>query len=182
MLGHALPLAEILVSTDDDRELRRRLVRAVARVCPSWLASSAEDIVQAAMLRLTGRSRPGEGNRSHSSLYLEKAAFSAMVDEIRRHRRRREIQAEDHEAMNQAPSRTVSPDQGSVAGEIRAGLRECLEGLVPPRRRAVALYLLGETVPDAASLFGWTRKKTENLVYRGLADLRRCLREKGLEP
>jgi RNA polymerase sigma-70 factor (ECF subfamily) len=170
------------VSHSKDRELRRRLVRAVVRVCPSWLAGSAEDIVQAAMVRVTRSSSPGEGDRGHSSLYLEKAAFSATVDEIRRHRRRREIQADDETTMSQAPSRAASPEQGSVAREIRAGLRECLEGLVAPRRRAVALYLMGESVPGAAALFGWTPKKTENLVYRGLADLRRCLRQKGLEP
>jgi RNA polymerase sigma-70 factor (ECF subfamily) len=29
---------------------------------------------------------------------------------------------------------------------------------------------------------GWTEKKAENLVYRGLADLRRCLSAKGLRP
>jgi RNA polymerase sigma-70 factor (ECF subfamily) len=170
------------VSQTDDTELRRRLARAVARVCPSWLADSAEDIVQAAMLRVARRSESGEGDRGPASLYLEKAAFSATVDEIRRHRRRREIQADDDHVMNQAPSQAASPEQSSAAGEIRRGLRDCLQGLVAPRRRAVALYLLGETVPGAAALFGWTPKKTENLVYRGLADLRRCLREKGLEP
>ena len=38
------------MSPTDDSELRRRLARAVARVCPPWLAGSAEDIVQAAMM------------------------------------------------------------------------------------------------------------------------------------
>ena len=28
----------------------------------------------------------------------------------------------------------------------------------------------------------WTLKKTENLTYRGLGDLRKCLSGKGLEP
>jgi RNA polymerase sigma-70 factor (ECF subfamily) len=50
------------------------------------------------------------------------------------------------------------------------------------RRRAVMLYLQGHSVPEAARLLGWTAKRTENLVYRGLADLRHCLRAKGHTP
>ena len=44
------------------------------------------------------------------------------------------------------------------------------------------LHLQGHSVPDAARLLGWPAKRTENLVYRGLADLRRCLIAKGHTP
>ena len=54
--------------------------------------------------------------------------------------------------------------------------------LVRPRRLAVALYLQGHSVPEAAKLLEWGNKRTENLVYRGLADLRECLAKKGLKP
>jgi hypothetical protein len=33
-----------------------------------------------------------------------------------------------------------------------------------------------------AALLGFDEKQTENLVYRGMAELRRCLRLKGLKP
>ena len=48
------------------------------------------------------------------------------------------------------------------------------------RRLAVTLYLQGHSVPAAARLLEWTAKRTENLVYRGLADLRECLTAKGM--
>jgi RNA polymerase sigma-70 factor (ECF subfamily) len=35
-------------------------------------------------------------------------------------------------------------------------------------------------VPELGRLLGWNAKKAENLVYRGLADLRGCLTEKGV--
>ena len=47
---------------------------------------------------------------------------------------------------------------------------------------AVVLHLQGHSVPEAARLLNWGNKRTENLVYRGLADLRNCLALKGLEP
>jgi RNA polymerase sigma-70 factor (ECF subfamily) len=46
----------------------------------------------------------------------------------------------------------------------------------------VTLYLQGHSVPDAARILDWPAKRTENLVYRGLADLRACLSNKGLRP
>jgi RNA polymerase sigma-70 factor (ECF subfamily) len=42
------------------------------------------------------------------------------------------------------------------------------------------MYLHGHSVAEVAALLGWRFKKAENLVYRGLADLRRCLATKGL--
>jgi RNA polymerase sigma-70 factor (ECF subfamily) len=50
------------------------------------------------------------------------------------------------------------------------------------RRLAVTLYLQGHTVPEAARILDWSGKRTENLVYRGLADLRECLMAKGMRP
>jgi RNA polymerase sigma-70 factor (ECF subfamily) len=46
----------------------------------------------------------------------------------------------------------------------------------------VILYIQEHTVPEAARILGWTLKRTENLVYRGLADLRACLAAKGQTP
>ena len=43
-------------------------------------------------------------------------------------------------------------------------------------------HLQGHTGPQAAALLGWDAKRTENLVYRGLADLRQCLEAKGVKP
>jgi RNA polymerase sigma-70 factor (ECF subfamily) len=50
------------------------------------------------------------------------------------------------------------------------------------RRLAVTLHLQGHTVPEAARILDWAAKQTENLVYRGLADLRACLMAKGIRP
>jgi RNA polymerase sigma-70 factor (ECF subfamily) len=47
---------------------------------------------------------------------------------------------------------------------------------------AVALHLQGHSVPDIGKLMSWAPKKADNLVYRGLADLRECLVSKGVKP
>ena len=77
-----------------------------------------------------------------------------------------------------------TPDPERAAGSRRAGegIRGCLRRLAPDRRVAVVLHLQGHTVREVAEMLGWNAKRADNLVYRGLSDLRKCLTAKGIEP
>ncbi len=162
-------------------EMRQRLARSVRRVCPVWLASHADDMVQTAMVRILEASRKrGEGKPDLSSLSLEKAAFSAMIDEIRRRRRRREQAMDEASLPEVAGSSPRDPEAAAESREIAGGIHDCL-GLLPAARRIpVTLSLQGHSVPEIARLLRSTAKVAENQVYRGLAALRRCLAGKGL--
>ena len=161
------------------QELRARLAAAVRRTCPIWLLPSAEDIVQSALMRVLGAVKKREGELDLSALYLEKAAYCATMNEIRRHRRRHEEQATEEQMLQVAAARD-DPETSAEAGEITRALSRCLTVLVDSRRRAVTLHLLGHTIPETGALLGWSAKRAENLVCRGLVDLRRCLTAKGL--
>jgi RNA polymerase sigma-70 factor, ECF subfamily len=172
----------------DLSQLRATLRRAVARVCPAWLSDRRDDLVQMSLMRVMDIARKREGNHNFAASYLYKVAHSALVDEIRRVRRRREVSLEadfGSEEERPAVERAVSdddPEKRAMSREIGRGIQTCLGSLLPERRQAVALHLLGHGVPDAARILGWSSKRTENLVYRGLADLRKCLESKGIEP
>jgi len=166
----------------DLAEVERRLVAAVRRTCPSWLAGDADDLVQAALIKLTEARGPGEGIEALSSSYLWRVAYSAVIDEIRRRRRRREVSLDEEVSTNEPAADGPDPEQRLGARHIGAGIIDCLRGLPAERRQAVTLRLLGHPVRDVASLLGCNDKRADNLVYRGLADLRECLRRKGLEP
>jgi len=163
-------------------DLRQRVARAVRRHCPAWLAAQAEDIVQNAILRLLRTLEKSDGNRTFSSVYLEKSVSGAVVDEIRRACRRREDPVENLEAMAPADLSRADPEHEARSREVARGILDCLSRLARPRRMAVALYLHGCSVPEAAGRLGWTMRRTESLVYRGLANLRQCLERKGLRP
>lgn len=168
------------MNEDQIDEIRRRLARAVVRVCPRWLAAHSEDIVQSAMVRVLSAARGrGEGNPDLSALYLEKAAYSAMVDEIRRQRRRREESADAADDVAGGGGE-ADPESAVAAREVAQGLRACLAALRNDRKLAVTLHLQGHSVPEVAAILKWGLKAADNLVYRGLADLRRCLATKGL--
>jgi len=162
--------------------VRADLARAVARVCPACMADRADDLVQVALLRVAEVYRRSEGKAEFSSFYLRKAAYSAVVDEIRRLRRRQEVPLEGGNPEADPASAQPDPEQSCAGGEIGQAIRDCLGRLVRPRRLAVTLHLQGHRVAEAARLLGWSAKKAENLVYRGLADLRSCLTAKGIRP
>ena len=51
--------------------------------------------------------------------------------------------------------------------------------ILPARQAAVVLALQGHTAAEVASLLGASVKNVQNLIFRGTADLRRCLEDKG---
>lgn len=168
-------------------ELATKIARAVRRQCPAWLADQAEDIAQAALAKVVTLDKAAEGKRPLTTFYLHKVAHSALVDEIRRRKRRREVSIEapiedGEEVRPFEPRAAGDPESHASYRQLGLAIRSCLSAATPDRRLAVALYLQGHSVPEAARILGWDVKRTENLVYRGLADLRRCLLNKGYRP
>lgn len=159
-------------------ELRDRLARQVARVCPVGMRDQADDLVQMALMKLL---RTGQDATLHDT-FLRRVAWSVVVDELRRRRRRGEVGMSPSLPDRIANSRQRPPEtevRGQQIGEV---LLTCLGGLLPDRRAAVTLYLQDHSVPEVAAVLGWEHKRTANLIYRGMEDLRGALRERGLTP
>src|SRR5690606_28140379 len=161
-------------------ELRQRIHTMVARTRPRWAEPWEEDIVQLAMIRLARALERRPQETSIPAAYLRRVAYTATLDEVRRLTTRSRAAAPLERAESSVdehdPARTVEAQQTVHA------IRCCLARLIPARREAVLLYLEGNTVNEAAAKLGWSPKRTENLVYRGLADLRRALSSRGIRP
>jgi RNA polymerase sigma-70 factor, ECF subfamily len=186
-----LPLvaAETATVPSDSRwvTLAATMARAVRRQCPPWLADQAQDIAQAALAKVVALDKAAEGKRPLTTFYLHRVAHSALVDEIRRRKRRREVSIEaptegGDEARPFEPRAHGDPESHASVRQLGLAIRACLAAAKRDRRLAVTLYLQGHSVPEAARILGWDVKRTENLVYRGLADLRQCLLDKGYRP
>ena len=168
----------------DYTKLRQDLVRAVARLCPSWLSSQRDDLVQAAVMRvmhIVSKQADSGGDTAFASSYLYRVAHSALVDEMRRKTRRQET-ALDDAVVERTAAPLQDPERVAASRQIGRGIQDCLAQMQRDRRLAVTLYLLGHSVPDASRVLDWPAKRTENLIYRGLADLRECLLHKGIQP
>lgn len=145
--------------------LRRMLERTVRTRCYGLLASARDDLVQSAMLRILERDRREDLARRGAS-YVFKVAQSVVVDELRRLGRERRLA----EGVSKERRSLVDPVSGIQ-------LRQCLGRLEERRRMAVTLHLSGLRIPEVARAARWTEKTAENLIYRGLDDLRALLRE-----
>ncbi len=131
--------------------------------CPSDLVSLREDLVQTALLKLFERRM--EGEEAPRASYVQKVAFTVVIDELRRMRR-------------QETQRVALGTRGEAKGapaDVGLAIRQCLERLPEGRRTAVTLYLQGSRASETARALGWKEKRVENLLYRGLEELRKCL-------
>jgi RNA polymerase sigma-70 factor (ECF subfamily) len=158
--------------------IRRVLERALARVCPPWLAAEREDLAQAAIVRiLEVRARRG-ADAVKASSYVWRTAYSVVVDEIRRRKQARTVSIDPDDLPPLVEE--SGPEADLFSADAAQALRGCLAALAEPRRLAVVLHLQGHRLGEGARLLGFGAKRYENLAYRGLADLRRCLEQKGV--
>jgi RNA polymerase sigma-70 factor, ECF subfamily len=164
---------------DQHAELRARLLGAVRAVCPAWLRADADDIVQEAMLKVMAVLDRREGNEPLRASYLQRVAYTATIDEIRRRRSRPRPLEED--AMEHVSSTRPDPESITRGRQIGMAIEACLTHMLEARRRAVTMHLVGYSVREVAELLREKPKRADNLVYRGLADLRRCLARKGVQ-
>lgn len=165
------------------QQLKLDLENAVQHLCPKWMLDHRDDLVQAGMMRVMASMEKRPDEASFNSTYIYRIAHSALVDEIRRLRRRNETELVDEEGNDlPLPNDDASPEHRLLANEISQNISHCLVAMITPRRLAVTLKLQGESAPQAAEILGWSLRKVENLLYRGLSDLRQCLSRKGITP
>ena len=157
---------------------RERLGDAVRRQCPPWLSADADDIVQAASLRVVLRQREAP-SLSPTPAYLRTVAKNAVIDAARRHGSRTQ---RHQQAAVVARDEHRDPEQMLLDHELGATIEEHLARLPPARRDAVSLYVRGYGATEIATRFGCPTKRVENLLYRGLRSLRDSLTAAGFTP
>ena len=122
--------------------------------------------------------------------YVHRATLSAAMDLIRRRRGREQpletLRAPEGSVANSGDVGVTAAVRGPEAdlarGRIREALTAALEALPERRRVPVRMHLLGYGALEMAGILGWSEPTTRNLLYRGLADLRKELRTRGVHP
>lgn len=165
----------------DYSELRAVLLAAVRRRCPRWLADQREDLVQDVLVKVMEMQAGGKTGAELPRGYLVRAAYNRLIDEIRRRRRAREVPLETEGVESPVPSALPGPERTARSRQAHRAVIDCLERLQRPRRLAVTLYLRGHSAKCSARLLGWPYRRVQNLVFRGVRDLRHCLSSKGVE-
>ena len=170
------------------------LRRAIVRMCPRDKGLQFDDIEQEARLRIWRALQSAREVTNYAS-YLYRIAATATIDAMRRIQARHEEQldiqtdqkSDDGEiliapriASATAPDKD-SPERVAESREAIESVKSVLAKLPAEQRRAVGMYLQGMTSQNVADLMEWTEPKSRNLIYRGLKELRKSLREEGID-
>jgi len=164
------------------------LRRAIVRFCPRDKGLQFDDIEQEARMRLW-RALQDEREVTNYASYLYRIAATATIDAMRRVQARHEEQLEilveqrtDEGEMMLLPAPVKdSPERLAESREAVDRVMSAVAKLPDAQRRAVGMYLQGMTSQDVADLMGWSEPKSRNLIYRGLKELRKSLREEGID-
>ena len=167
-------------SREGDPMLLHRLRCIASRSLRDWSPPDREDLIQDAALKLLRRGRSLEGGVL-SGCYLSRTLRSVAIDEVRRRSRRHEVACEDLEPHD--PERVVwpSPEQALRTARLGRRVEHALTQVHSRRRDLVERYVTGSTVRECAAELSVEHKRAENLIYRGLGQLRRALEGAGGE-
>lgn len=137
-----------------------------------------EDVLQDIRLKIIKINFSAKKIRSPAS-YINSVVHSALMDCLRRSRAQEEIlQFERQETLRQAEG---PKEPRAVDILARKAIGEAVNSLVPSRRKALKMFLLNMTVEEIARSLNWTPIKTRTLIYRGLDDIKRKLKKKGID-
>jgi len=166
----------------------RYLRNTIVQLCPKDLGLLYNDIEQDARVRLWRALQRGTEIEDPAS-YIYRVAATTTVDAIRRLKARREEQLRDGEDEDSddrggrelAADANSSPDRLAERRQLIHKVQGALNRIADSRRRAVVLHLEGLTTQEVARALGWSEPKARHLVYRGLKDMRRELRDEGID-
>jgi len=111
--------------------------------------------------------------------YIKKIINSSIIDQLRKLRRERGIILQ--EQQNRISEKEINYDMDkTIKIDSKEILGQAVDSLIESRRIVVKLFLLNMRIDEIAIFLNWSKNKTRNLLYRGLADLKRKLITKGI--
>ncbi|MFV2073027.1 MAG: RNA polymerase sigma factor [Thermoanaerobaculales bacterium] len=163
---------------DDLARRYARLIQSVVRkIAGPETDNLAEDIGQKVLVALW-KAGAGEQEIRHPSSYIYRAAVRETVRVLREEHRRRE---RTRELAEEKGNRVWNPEELARSKELGVRILESLSDLSGDRRRAVQAHLGGFSAREIMEMFDWPYNKARNLIARGVADLRKGLRARGID-
>jgi RNA polymerase sigma factor (sigma-70 family) len=163
-----------------------RLIRtAIGKTSPHLSPAEMADIEQEVKISLWKEIRKSEKEIRNLGSYIWRVAFTTTCKMMKRATAQRRALALSQEGLSSPALKRQggadSPDHEFENREMLAAVRAAVGSLIDSRRQVVSLFLDGMSADEITAYFGWSDGKARNLLSRGLADVRRALKERGLE-
>jgi RNA polymerase sigma factor (sigma-70 family) len=173
-------------NTNKENELKEILDRFsslirihIIKFNPQRFGLDPDDISQEISIRIWRLLR-NEKNIKNFPSYLKKIVNSSVIDLLRKRKRDDGIIFMEKQ-MKVSEIKKDYPAAFSFEEELRDTVARAVESLIESRRKVVRLHLLDMTIEEISSFYNWSSNKTRNLLYRGLADLKRILKDKDID-
>jgi len=138
-----------------------------------------DDIIQEVKIKLWKILENEKKIKNYAS-YIRKIINSSVIDQLRKLKREKWIFiSEKHRQVSEQKSNYIT--DLSFDKDAKKIIGNAVDSLMESRRKAVKLFLLNMTLDEIAIFLNWSRDKTRNLLYRGLSDLKKILKEKGID-
>ncbi len=169
-----------------------RLVHSVVRKIGGPAAVQLGDDVEQLVFLEIWKQIEREQEIEHPTSYIYRAAVRETVRALKRERRHQRLAARvardhtDESGTDYAAAGAVgassmnSPDQVLQSRDVGTQIEKVLDTLLPRRQKAVRAHLAGFDVREIMQLQGWSYHRARNLIARGMADLRKGLKERGI--
>lgn len=117
-----------------------------------------------------------EKNVVNYASYIKKIVDSVVIDQLR-------LLRKDEQLYRMEKQKQVAEQLNGYRPEVlrnallKEAVGKAVESLIESRRNVVKLYLFDLSIEEISRFYGWSLHKTRNLLYRGLADLKRFLKK-----
>lgn len=138
-----------------------------------------DDIIQEVRIKIWKILEDEKKIKNYAS-YIKKIVDSSVIDKLRKLKREEEVLSHERRRIISELKRHYRTEI-FLDEDIKKLITQSINSLLESRRKVVKLFLLNMTIDEIAALFHWSKDKTRNLLYRGLNDLKKILREKGIE-
>jgi len=147
---------------------------------PDKFGFEIDDILQEVKIKIW-KMLEDEKKISNYSSYIKKVVDSSIIDHFRKFKREEGVYLFEKNKQIADYNKTYAAELHYGEMDIKDIIGKAVEGLIETRRKVVKLYLLNMSIEEIALYFSWSHHKTRNLLYRGLSDLKKILKQKNID-
>lgn len=151
----------------------------IQKYYPQKSGIDPDDLAQQVKIKLWKILRDENKIKNYSS-YIKKVVDSTVIDQLRKSRRHEGIIKHEKQKRIEEYNSFYSSNNSMDINTKRI-INEAIKTLLESRQKVVHLYLLSMSLEEISIFLNWSKDKTRNLLYRGLADLKKKLQEMGIE-
>jgi RNA polymerase sigma-70 factor (ECF subfamily) len=147
---------------------------------PTKFGIEIDDVIQDVKIKIWKILHHEKKIENYSS-YIKKIVDSSVIDQFRKLKREEGIYLFEKNRKISESHQSHSREALYDEMDIKDLVGKAVDGLIESRRRVVKLYLLNMSIEEISLYFHWSKDKTRNLLYRGLNDLKKILKEKNID-